>query len=174
VIYRKAGPDDAAQLAEFGARSFVDSYAHVMDRAELEAYVCAHYTPERVEEEISDPAGASFLALDPDIVGFAQVRAGNRPECEMASAAPAELRRIYVERSRHGGGVATKLLGMVQAEARVRGCDVLWLAVWEINDRAISFYRKNGFSMAGRQGFPIGNEVQTDHVMAKSLADELH
>ena len=162
------------QIAEFGARSFVDSYADVMERADLETYVGEHYTPERMREEIGDPAGATFLALDPEIVGFAQVRAGNRPECEMAAAAPAELRRIYVERRRHGQGVAATLLGMVQAEARLRGCDTLWLAVWEINDRAISFYRKNGFSMAGRQGFPIGNEVQTDHVMAKPLADELH
>ena len=173
MIYRKAELADAEQLAEFGARSFVDSYAHVMDRAELEAYVGEHYTPDRMRAEIDDADAACFLALDPEIVGFAQVRAGNRPECEMPSATPAELRRIYVERSRHGRGVAAKLLGMVQAEARLRGCDTLWLAVWEINDRAISFYRKSGFSMAGRQGFPIGNEVQTDHVMAKTLADEL-
>lgn len=173
MIYRKAGPDDAAALAEFGARSFVDSYAHVMERAELESYVAEHYTVERMSAEIADPTGVSFLALDPDIVAFAQVRAGALPDCELACAAPAELRRIYVDRSRHGHGVAAKLLSMVEAEARLRHCDVLWLAVWEINNRAISFYRKNGFAVAGRQGFPIGTEVQTDYVMAKPLADEL-
>ena len=64
---------------------------------------------------------------------------------------------------------------MSRAEARAReyGCDVLWLAVWEVNDRAIAFYHKCGFRIIGRQGFPIGHEVQTDHVMAKSLASEL-
>ncbi|HEX6063662.1 MAG TPA: hypothetical protein VFZ04_05540, partial [Longimicrobiales bacterium] len=106
MIYRKAAPEDAEQLAAFGARSFVESYAHVMDRAELEAYVSEHYTPERMHAEISDPNGACFLALDPGIVGFAQVRAGNRPDCRLAGAAPAELRRIYVEHARHGHGVA--------------------------------------------------------------------
>lgn len=169
MIYRKAETRDAAELAEFGARAFIDSYAHVMEEGELEGYVRAHYTVELMEAEIADVAGTTFLALDPDIAGFAQVRAGNRPDCALAAAAPAELRRIYVDRAHHGQGVARKLLGMALVDAQVRGCDVLWLAVWEINERAISFYHKSGFTVVGRQGFPIGNEVQTDYVMARPL-----
>jgi diamine N-acetyltransferase len=169
LIYRKAEPADAAELAEFGARAFVDSYAHVMERGELESYVHDHYTTELTQTEIGDDAGAAFLALDPVIVGFVQVRAGNRPDCALEANAPAELRRIYVDRGHHGRGVAQKLLAMAVVEAQVRGCDVLWLAVWEINERAISFYEKGGFAVVGRQGFPIGNEVQTDYVMARQL-----
>jgi ribosomal protein S18 acetylase RimI-like enzyme len=174
VIYRKAEPADAAALAAFGARSFIDSYAHVMARAELEDYVRVHYTPERIGAEIADPQGATFLATDPEIAGFAQLRMENRPDCDMMATSPAELRRIYVDRSRHGQGIAQALLALIEDEARSRGCDVLWLAVWEINDRAMAFYRKSGFAIAGRQGFPIGHEIQTDYVMAKLLADELH
>jgi ribosomal protein S18 acetylase RimI-like enzyme len=50
---------------------------------------------------------------------------------------------------------------------------VLWLAVWEINERAIAFYEKHRFREVGRQGFPIGSEIQTDLVLARPLADEL-
>jgi ribosomal protein S18 acetylase RimI-like enzyme len=174
VIYRRAEAGDADALAAFGARTFAESYAHLMSRDELDEYVTYYYTPERITADIGDAQGAIFLALDPDIVGFAQVRTGNRPDCKLAAASPAELRRIYVDRSRHGHGVAQKLLALVEKEARNRHCDVLWLAVWEVNDRARSFYGKSGFAIVGRQGFPIGNQVQTDHVMAKPLADELH
>jgi diamine N-acetyltransferase len=174
VIYRKAEPADAPALAAFGALAFVTSYEHVMDRAELEAYVPVHFTSERQLAEINDPRITTYLALNPQITGYAQLAAESRPECALLARAPAELKRIYVDRTLHGHGVARKLLELVEADARRRGSDVLWLAVWEINDRAISFYRKSGFAMVGRQGFPIGNEVQSDHVMAKLLADELH
>lgn len=167
--YRKAEAADAPALADFGARSFIDSYAHVMERAELEQYVSYHYTTRRIEREILDPHSATFLALDPEIVGFAQVRSDNRPDCELVAQAPAELRRIYVDRSRHGHGVGQALIALVEEEAQGRGRDVVWLAVWEINDRAISFYRKCGFEVVGRQGFPIGNEVQSDFVMARAV-----
>lgn len=172
--YRKADLADATELAAFGARLFVDSYEHLMERAELDAYVRDHFTPPRQHAELMDLATTTFLALAPAIAGYAQVTAGSRPDCPLAATAPAELKRIYVEHGLHGHGIARELLGRAEAEARRRGCDVLWLAVWEINDRAIAFYSKNGFQVIGRQGFPIGHQVQTDYVMAKTLADELH
>ncbi len=169
MIYRRAEAVDAASLADFGARAFVDSYAHCMERGELETYVREHFTPDLQSAEISDERGATFLALETQLAGYAQIVTGKQPECELDARAPAELKRIYVERTWHGHGVAQKLLLLIETEARIRACDGLWLAVWEINDRAISFYRKSGFEIAGRQGFPIGNEVQTDYVMAKPL-----
>jgi ribosomal protein S18 acetylase RimI-like enzyme len=173
VQYRKAVPADAPALAEFGARLFVDSYQHVTQPAELTAYVREHFTRERQQAELSDPGMTTFLALNPEICGYAQLTLAAAPECVLAGRAPAALQRIYVDRAWHGRGVAQELLRLVEAEARRQRCDQLWLAVWEINDRAIAFYAKQGFTFVGRQGFPMGSENQTDHVMAKALATEL-
>ncbi len=145
-----------------------------MERAELEEYVRAHFTPPRQLAELSAAHITTFLALADGIAGYAQVCARQWPECELTAQAPAELKRIYVDPRWHGQGVAAELLRLAQSGARQRGGDMLWLAVWEINERAISFYRKSGFHEVGRQGFPIGHEVQSDLVMAKVLADELH
>lgn len=171
--YRKAEPADASALAAFAARLFVDSYEHLMERAELEAYVRDHFSADLQRAELADPAMVTFLATDPKIRGYAQLLVGSRPDCVLESTAPAALQRIYVDHAWHGRGIAQELLRLVEAEARGRGCDRLWLAVWEINDRAISFYGKSGFAVVGRQGFPIGNEVQSDFVMAKPVATEL-
>jgi ribosomal protein S18 acetylase RimI-like enzyme len=173
VEYRIARPADAAALADFAARLFVSSYEHLMERGELEAYVRDHFSAELQRAELADPAMITFLATDAGICGYAQLLIGCRPDCTLESAAPAALQRIYVDHAWHGRGIAPELLRLVEAGARGRGCDALWLAVWEINDRAISFYRKSGFAVVGRQGFPIGSEVQTDYVMAKPLATEL-
>jgi diamine N-acetyltransferase len=173
MIYREANTEDSPQLAEFGGRVFLASYAHVMDE-ELQSYARASFTTAQQRAELADPSITTFLALDREIIGYAQLRIDSRPDCALTAAAPAELKRIYVDHGWHGRGVAQELLTLIHDVALQRGCDVLWLAVWEINARAISFYSKNGFRQIGRQGFPIGNEVQSDLVMARPLADELH
>jgi ribosomal protein S18 acetylase RimI-like enzyme len=54
-------------------------------------------------------------------------------------------------------------------EARTRGCDVIWLDVWEHNLRARAFYRKWGFSEAGTQPFKLGDDMQTDLLMRRPV-----
>ena len=41
--------------------------------------------------------------------------------------------------------------------------EIIWLGVWEYNEKAKSFYRKFGFEDTGvEHPFPIGNTPQTD------------
>jgi ribosomal protein S18 acetylase RimI-like enzyme len=173
VIYRQANIADAAVLSQAAARLFAESYQHVMQPAELQGHLANFFTPDNLCAELSDPSCTTFLAVNNGIIGYAQLVQGNVPACGIDARNAAELKRIYVDRNWHGQGVAQELLQRVQREAQRRACDRLWLAVWEINDRAISFYSKNGFQVIGRQGFPIGNDDQSDYVMAKPLANEL-
>ena len=168
-MYRPASIDDAEQLAEFAARLFTISYQHLMDAGDLADYVSTQLTVARKLEELRDHRAQTFLAIDDAIAGYAQVFEGNFPACRIDAVKPAELKRIYVDPAWHGHGVAHRLVELVETEARSRACDVLWLAVWEVNDRAIAFYRKSGFQAIGRQGFPIGSDIHTDYVMAKPL-----
>jgi GNAT superfamily N-acetyltransferase len=172
--YREANSQDAGALAEFGGRLFADSYQHLMAPAELEGYVREQFTIDRQQAELLDAHMTTFLALEDGIVGYAQIVVGSRPDCELTATAPAELKRIYVDRARHGQGVGAELLRLVRQKAQECGCDALWLAVWDLNARAISFYGKNGFHQIGRQGFPIGSDDQSDLVLAMPLANELH
>ena len=149
------------------------SYEHVMDRDELAGHVSANHTVEQKRKELHDPRINTFLAISDEIIGYAQVVEDSLPACSITATKPAELKRIYVDPVWHGRGVAQNLLRLVESEAARRNCDVLWLAVWEINDRAIAFYRKSGFAPIGRQGFPIGSDNDSDFVMAKPLANEL-
>ena len=47
--------------------------------------------------------------------------------------------------------------------------DVVWLGVWEHNLRAIDFYSKWGFEKFGTHVFILGDDPQTDWLMAKKL-----
>ncbi len=54
--------------------------------------------------------------------------------------------------------------GCIQ-EALQRGCDSVWLGVWEKNSRAISFYKKMGFQEVGEHTFTLGYDPQRDIIM---------
>ncbi len=49
------------------------------------------------------------------------------------------------------------------------GGDVLWLGVWEHNQRAIAFYHRWGFAIVGTHTFQLGADLQTDFLMQRSL-----
>ncbi len=44
------------------------------------------------------------------------------------------------------------------------------LGVWERNIDALGFYRRMGFTEAGRHSFRMGDEVQSDYVMKMGVA----
>jgi ribosomal protein S18 acetylase RimI-like enzyme len=175
LFYRIAEPQDARALADFAGRLFVESYRPWMEEAELQDYIAARLNVDALTAELRDAACTTYLAFDDneDIAGYAQVAIGNWPDCALPASQPAELRRIYVDQRWHGQQIASALLSRVLRAAGQHHCDVLWLAVWEINERAIAFYEKHRFREVGRQGFPIGSEIQTDLVLARPLADEL-
>ena len=161
-----ATPDDAAVLAELGARTFEDSFAADNTVEDMRQHLAASFGPERQLAEIRDPSVDTLLLRDDAgrAVAFAQLRAG-----KISDGVPAEgsieLWRFYVERAWHGRGLAHDLMNAAKARARQRGAQTFWLGVWERNARAQAFYRKHGFQKVGQQVFVVGTDPQTDHVM---------
>ena len=46
---------------------------------------------------------------------------------------------------------------------------IIWLGVWEKNERAIAFYNKWGFKKFAEHEFILGKDVQTDWLMMREL-----
>jgi ribosomal protein S18 acetylase RimI-like enzyme len=57
-------------------------------------------------------------------------------------------------------------------QARMRGVEVLWLGVWERNEHAIGFYKRWGFELVGTHLFQLGQDLQTDYVMARRVSED--
>lgn len=55
--------------------------------------------------------------------------------------------------------------------ARRQGMRRLRLGVHRENSRALAFYRKNGFTLAGTRTFQVGHEIYDDVVLAKRLEE---
>jgi ribosomal protein S18 acetylase RimI-like enzyme len=158
--------DDAARLAEFGARTFYESFAADNTPEDMRRYLEASFSPQKQLAEIRDPDIDTLIAVGEGRrwAGFAQLRAGKRSQ-GVPEQGSIELWRFYVDKAWHGQGVAARLMDAAKQRARGRGATSVWLGVWERNARAQAFYRKHGFSKVGSQVFVVGGDPQTDDVL---------
>ena len=169
VRIRRGVPGDAARLAEFGMRTFEESFAAQNDPQAITDYISENYNAARQTEELNSQDVITLLAeLDGALVGYAQVRR-NFPPSYYNLPDPLELHRIYVDSPYHGSGLAHSLMAEVLRAAGELSGRTLWLSVWEHNPRAISFYAKSGFVDIGSKDFWLGSERQTDRVMAVAV-----
>ena len=109
---------DAAELAEFAVRSFVETYAADNDPVNLEAHLSANYGPRQQATELADPLVTTILArANGELVAYAQIRRSVTPPCVVHSH-PIELHRFYVDHRAHGSGLASELMHAVHQAAR--------------------------------------------------------
>lgn len=166
---RRAVPEDAALLAELGARTFRDAFGALNDPAEVARHLATHYGEARQREEIANPLWTTLLAEVAGVpVGYAQSLPAPPPIAHPPAGAWC-LRRLYLEQAWTGRGIGRPLLQAIIADARQRGATLLWLTTWERAAQAIAFYRKQGFVEAGRTTFLVGNDLQQDLVFTLRL-----
>jgi len=163
---RDAAATDAVQLAEFGARTFYESFSADNTADDMRRHLESAFSPQLQLEEIRNPDIDTLIAADGSgrWAGFAQLRAGKVSE-GVPPQGSIELWRFYVDKVWHGQGVAAALMDGAKQRARRRGATTMWLGVWERNARAQAFYRKHGFGPVGRQVFVVGTDPQTDDVL---------
>jgi diamine N-acetyltransferase len=169
VTLRPAGLDDAAALASFAEHVFRDTFGPHNSADDMDAYCGTAFSLEKQQRELADPELHTVLAFARgELAGYSQLLAGPPPPC-VTGPDPLELKRLYVGRRWHGGGVAHTLMTHAIEIARARGARTLHLSVWQHNHRAIAFYAKYGFEPVGVAPFRLGSDVQLDPVMMRSL-----
>ena len=174
-LVRPATLADAPALSHLATSTFRDAFAHENTPEDMARYVAEAFTPERQAAEITDPTGIVLVAesrdgddADAQLVGYVHLVSGPAPAA-VQGPAPLELKRLYVGRAWHGQGVAQSLMNAAIDAARARGARTLWLGVWERNPRAVAFYAKYGFARVGEHTFVLGDDAQTDWLLARSL-----
>ncbi len=169
IIIRRGQDDDAALLAELGARTFSETFADENSPENMADYLAAAFNPEQQAAELADPHSSFHIAEANGVaVGYAMLRSGNVAE-QVTGDKPIELVRLYVSRESLGSGVGAALMQACIDDAREGGYDTIWLGVWEHNARAQTFYRKWNFVKVGTHVFQLGDDPQTDFLMQRSV-----
>ncbi len=167
---RPGRPQDAAALAELGARTFREAYGEHTPAEDLEAVIAQTYTPEAQARELAAEDRAVFVAERGGVpIGFALLGSAEPAPACVTGQRPLQLERIYVARAAWRTGAGTALLRACLPEARRRGADTLWLTAWSENERALAFYRRNGFTRVGTHPFRLGSLLFLDPVLARDV-----
>lgn len=166
---RHANLNDAAKLSELGAKTFFDTFAKDNAPENIKQHLENSFSPEIQLNELSQ-SNIIFLIVEADAkaIGYAQLIMDSQEEF-IKGKKPLEIRRIYASREYIGKGVGKELMKASLAKAMERGCDCVWLGVWEKNPRAIDFYKKWGFVEVGTHIFTVGDDPQTDFIMELTL-----
>lgn len=169
VRLRRATLDDAALLADLGARTFRDAYRDEADGTALEAFIAEAFGPAVQAAELAEPSNRAVIAtVDAVAVGYVFLR-DEAPEVPIGGERPILLSRLYVDASAQGRGVGRALFAWALEEADRLGRDVLWLTVWERNPRAIAIYERWGFEHRGEIPFEFAGDTHRDLVMARPI-----
>lgn len=165
---------DAPRLSAFAAGIFRETYRATAAPVDLEAYIAEHFRPDLQAMEIDHQDQRALLAeIGGELVGYAQLQRGPSPACVQSltdgSDLAVEIRRFYVAPRWHGQGVAQQLMAAC-LDTQERDLPV-WLGVFTYNARAIAFYTKCGFRIAGQTTFYMGDTPERDHVMVWNKPD---
>lgn len=167
VTYRDASAADAALVADLFARSFVETFGRLYERADLDSFL-EGVTAEAFAAEIANPDFAIRIAEEGGKpIGFAKLGPPSLPI--ETPAGTLELWQIYVLEPWQGQGVAQQLYIWAESGARERGGAHLQLTVFIDNHRARRFYDRRGFLAVGRYDFMVGSQADEDIIMRKLL-----
>jgi ribosomal protein S18 acetylase RimI-like enzyme len=118
---------------------------------------------------VSEPNNFFFIAFDgAEAVGYVKLKDGASPPA-LENISSLEIARIYVSKKSIGNGIGRLLMEQCIAFAKEKNKELLWLGVWEKNQRAIDFYQRWGFEKFSDHYFQLGDDIQQDWLMKKKL-----
>lgn len=169
IQIRRATPADAALIADMSRKTFYDTFATANTKEDIDKFMNEQFSRELLMKEVEEGDGLFFIAYDGDeVLGYVRLRDGDQYP-EFNNLPSIEIVRIYAVQSAIGRGVGKALIEKSLSIAKELNRKIIWLGVWEHNQRAIDFYTKWGFEKFEEHEFVLGNDVQTDWLMKKSV-----
>ena len=169
TVLRKCKAEDFETLRELSIRTYYETFAHLNTAEDMAAYLEDAFNVERLTKELSDPNSSFFLLYaDDSLAGYLKLNEAPS-QTDINDPLSLEIERIYVSSEFQGTGLGRYLMEQAITIATERNKKYAWLGVWEKNEKAICFYKKNGFYEIGTHTFVMGEDVQSDHIMRKDL-----
>lgn len=165
---RRATVADASLIAAISRQTFHDTFAVNNTEADMQKFMDGPFRTDVLMKEVEQSSFIFLLAYAGEsVAGYAKLAETENPEGVTGNAM--EICRIYNTREFIGKGVGAFLMNYIIDLCRSMGKQELWLGVWEHNERAKSFYAKFGFTHFGSHDFILGDDVQTDWLMKKTI-----
>lgn len=156
-------------LRTIGMETFAVSYQDDYDPTVLENYCQNAFSIATLEEELSDDnVYYYFLKKGPEICGYFRLNVGEA-QSEPFDDDYAEIQRLYILPQFQGQKLGALMIQNAFDISKSLGKTKVWLGVWEENDGAIAFYKKQGLVETGDHEFVMEGIVDRDLIFEKHL-----
>jgi ribosomal protein S18 acetylase RimI-like enzyme len=161
---RRATLDDAQLLSELSAVTFSDTFRGNCTDEDLQYFINQFFNEMLIFKELQNLNDFYFIAsIDKQAVGYIRMKEDVSDVEIVNQHKSLELKRIYVLKEYHSQKVGASLMNFALQFSVENDYEILWLGVWEHNEKANAFYANYGFINSGiTHPFPIGNTPQTD------------
>lgn len=172
LTLRTATKEDAELIADISQQTFRDTFAADNTKEDMDKFLCEQFTKGRLMLEVGTPENNFLLAyVDNSLAGYVKLRDAKAP-VELKNVPSLEIARLYVLKDYLSKGIGAALMKASIEAAEAKQKKVVWLGVWEKNERAIAFYTRWGFQKFGEWDFLLGNDLQRDWLMKKELTTD--
>lgn len=167
---RLASPEDAKHIALLGRITFTEAFGHLFgDTNDLNTYLDTTFAVQKITSSLQKSNNVYWIAFVDELpVGYAKLKIRSSSEF-LNSDKVSQLQKIYVLKNFLSMKIGKRLQDILIAKATESRAEAIWLSVWNDNQRAIGFYKKNDFQAIGNHQFQIGKEGFEFIVMSKRL-----
>ncbi|MEO6188643.1 MAG: GNAT family N-acetyltransferase [Ginsengibacter sp.] len=160
----RATAKDAKLLSSLSKVTFFDTFNETCTEEDMSSFIEEYFNEDRLQRELQDEDDFYFIAFSKDVpIGYMRLKYAESSVEIIAKHRAIELNRIYVMKEFHSKKIGAALMTFAFDFASTNNYEMIWLGVWEHNERAKSFYKKFGFIDSGeKHPFPIGKTPQTD------------
>ncbi len=169
---RIATVDDASHISTLGKITFSETFGHLFrKKQDLLRYVETTFSVSKITAGLHKSSNIFWIAFaDEKPIGYAKLKLDSPTEFVDATAI-CQLQKIYVLKEFLSLKIGPELQKQLLAKAQELSYKYIWLSVLDSNDRAIRFYKKNGFDIIGSHDFTIGQEHFDFFAMGKKLKE---
>lgn len=169
ISIRKIAAAEIDTLQAISRQTFSETFAASNTEENMNRYLAEALSAEKLTAELTHPDSEFYFAeLDGNVIGYLKLNFGPS-QTELKDEKAVEIERIYVVKKYHGKKVGQLLYEKALEVAKEKEAHFVWLGVWEQNERAIQFYKKNGFVAFDKHLFKLGDDEQTDIMMKLQL-----
>jgi GNAT superfamily N-acetyltransferase len=165
----RAGLDDAIGILELSRKTFIETYYDVSEKSTVLKYLDTHITLQKIIIDLQNPSILFYIARNGiQNIGFLKLTENRVPK-GIAGKKCLMLDKLYVLQEFHGKSIGTELMNIAKNYAHSEGFQVIWLQVWQKNNKAILFYQNAGFVVYETALFDYYDEPEHDFLLRYDL-----
>jgi len=151
----RATTSNSELLADIGRLTFIESHGKSASESDIDFYISEKFTYEVFQEELSDAGNIYHILYNQgQPIGYSKIEFN----CQTPNIQPknvTKLGRLYLLKEFYELKLGLELFNFNIELSKNNNQAGIWLFVWKQNERAVNFYRKNGFETIGSYNFEI-------------------